>query len=302
MNETETWPPLPLEEWQDTFTTLHLWTQIVGKTRLALAPAVNHWWHVALYVTARGLTTSPIPYGLRTFEVELDFIDHRLIVRTSEGATRSLPLVPRTVADFYREYRTLLGTLGIAPKIRPVAVELPEAIRLAEDDKHASYDADAAHRCWRILLQTDRVLKEYRSRFLGKSSPVHFFWGAFDLACTRFSGRPAPRHPGGIPNTPDYVAIEGYSHECASVGWWPGGEPLKGPAFYAYSYPEPEGYAAARIQPADAYYDTTLREFILPYDAVRTASDPDALLMDFFQSTYEAGANLAAWDRVALER
>ncbi len=296
------WPPLPLEGWQDTFATLHLWTQMVGKTRLALSPMENHWWQVALYVTPRGLTTSPIPHGRRTFEVSFDFVDHVLAARTSDGDTRTLPLAARPVADFYRDYVALLGSLGIALSIRPVPSEIADPIPFADDRVHAAYDPDAANRCWRVLVQTDRVLKRFRGRFLGKCSPVHFWWGAFDLACTRFSGRPAPRHPGGVPNLPDYVAVEGYSHECISAGWWPGGGPLAGPAFYAYAYPEPPGCPQAEIRPAGAYYHPELHEWILPYDAVREAADPDAVLLAFLQSTYETAAELGNWDRAALER
>lgn len=298
----EAWPALPLDAWQDTYATLHLWTQMVGKTRLALSPAENHWWHVALYVTPRGLSTSPIPHGDDTFEVAFDFIDHQLVVRTSDGRTASMPLAPRTTADFYRDYVALLGSLGIHAHIRPIPAELPEVIPFAEDHVHASYDPDSAERCWRAMVQVDRVLKRFRGQFLGKSSPVHFWWGAFDLACTRFSGRTAPRHPGGIPNLPDYVAVEGYSHECISAGWWPGGNGVDEPCFYAYAYPEPEGCPEAAVRPAAAHYHLGLREWILPYEAVRTAPDPDAALLDFLQSTWAAAADLGGWDRAALER
>ena len=299
---TEAWPALPLDAWQDTYATLHLWTQMVGKTRLALSPAENHWWHVALYVTPRGLSTSPIPHGDETFEVAFDFIDHQLAVRTSDGRTASMPLAPRTVADFWRDYVALLASLGIHAQIRPIPAELPEVIPFAEDRVHASYDPDAAERCWRAMVQVDRVLKRFRGQFLGKSSPVHFWWGAFDLACTRFSGRTAPRHPGGIPNLPDYVAVEGYSHECISAGWWPGGNGVDEPSFYAYAYPEPEGCPEAEVRPAAAHYHMGLHEWILPYEAVRTAPDPDAALLDFLQSTWAAAADLGGWDRASLER
>src|SRR5438128_4595816 len=231
------WPALPLEQWEDTFATLHMWSQIVGKTRLALVPMMNHWWNVTLYVTARGLTTGPMPSGERTFEVELDFLDHVLALRVSDGATRTLRLAPRSVAEFYREYLAMLESLGLAVRIRPLPVEVVEAVPFPDDQKHAAYDADVAQRCFRVLAQADRVLKEFRGHFLGKCSPVHLFWGAFDLACTRFSGRPAPLHPGGVPNCPDYVQHEAYSHECISAGWWPGGGPLREAAFYAYAYP-----------------------------------------------------------------
>jgi hypothetical protein len=296
------WPALPLEGWQETYDTLHLWTQMVGKTRLALSPMENHWWHVALYVTPRGLTTSPIPDGRRTFEVAFDFVDHQLVARTSDGETRTLPLEARPVADFYRDYLALLGSLGIDAHIWPHPSEIDGAVPFPDDRTHAAYDPDAAQRCWRVMVQTDRVMKRFRGRFLGKCSPVHFWWGAFDLACTRFSGRPAPRHPGGVPNLPDYVAVEGYSHECISAGWWPGGGPVTEPSFYAYAYPEPPGCPEATVRPEAASYHPVLHEWVLPYDAVRTAPDPDAALLDFLQSTYEAAADLGGWDRAALER
>lgn len=293
----------------DTYATVQRWTQILGKTRLALSPPENHWWHVALYVTVRGVTTSPVPYGDRTFEVELDFIDHRLLVRTNQGVTRSFPLVSMTVADFYRQYLELLRGLDIAITMRPVPCELPDVTPFATDLEHRSYDADAVHRCWRALVQVDRVMKRYRGRFLGKSSPVHLWWGAFDLACTRFSGRPAPLHPGGMPNLPDRVVREAYSHECMSVGWWPGGglaaataPPVLEPAFYAYAYPEPQGFSIAPLRPAAAFYHPTMFEWILPYEAVRTARDPDRTLLEFLQGTYEAAAERGGWNRQALDR
>ncbi len=296
------WPSLPLGEWQDTLTTLHRWLQIVGKTRLSLAPPVNHWWHITLYLTARGLTTSPMPSGGGTVEVELDFIDHHLLIRCSDGAGRQIALAPRSVADFYREYMGLLEELGVQARFRPAPNEMEDATPFAQDQEHRSYDPEYANRCWRILSHANRVLQEFRGRFIGKSSPAHFFWGAFDLACTRFSGRPAPEHPGGVPNLPDWAVREAYSHECISTGWWPGGGPLPEPAFYSYSYPEPSGFAEARVRPADAYYHRDLKEFVLPYEAVRRAQRPDDGLLDFFQSTYEAGAELGGWDRPALER
>ncbi|HWE23362.1 MAG TPA: DUF5996 family protein [Myxococcales bacterium] len=298
----ENWPALPLDEWEDTFATLHMWTQIVGKTRLALAPMVNHWWQVTLYVTARGLTTSPMWSGGHTCEIEFDFLDHVLRARAGDGATRTLALAPRSVAEFHREYRALLASLGIEARIRPVPVEVVRAVPFADDREHASYDAGAAQRCFRILAQADRLMKKFRGRFLGKCSPVHFFWGSFDLACTRFNGRPAPRHPGGAPNCPDWVMVEAYSHECISAGWWPGGGVIQEPAFYAYAYPEPPGLADASIRPREARYDRQAREFVLPYEAVRTASDPEGAVLEFLQSTYEAAATLAGWDRAALER
>ena len=297
-----TWPALPLEGWQDTFATLHMWTQIVGKTRLALAPMENHWWQVALYVTPRGLTTSSMPVGTRTVAVEFDFIDHQLQFRTSEGETRAVPLVAQSVADFYAGYLAALGSLGVAPPIRPVPVEVETAVPFATDRVHASYDADAAHRWWRLLLQADRVFKRFRGRFLGKASPVHFFWGSFDLAATRFSGREAPLHPGGAPNCPDYVMEEAYSRECSSCGFWPGGGAIAEPAFYAYAYPEPAGFAEHPVRPAGAYYSQDMKEFVLPYERVRGAADPDQTLLAFLQSTYEAAADLGRWDRTLLER
>lgn len=279
-----------------------MWTQIVGKTRLALAPEENHWWQVALYVSARGLTTSAMPSGTQAFAVEFDLVDHHLHLHDSDGRTAAIPLVPRSVADFYARYRDALRALGQAVRIRPVPVEIETAIPFAEDREHAAYDADAAQRWWRALVQTTRVLQRFRSGFLGKASPVHFFWGGFDLATTRFSGRRAPPHPGRVPNTPDYVMREAYSHECASCGFWPGGGAIEEPAFYAYVYPEPPGYPDRRVRPADAAYHHGLGEFILPYEAVRRSPRPDATLLDFFQSAYEAAADLGRWDRAALER
>ncbi len=296
------WPELRLAEWQDTYATLHMWTQIVGKTRLALAPMENHWWQVALYVSPRGLTTSAIPYGERTFAVDFDFIDHTLWVRASDGATRGLPLIARSVAEFYAEYMAVLRTLGFELALVPSPVEVQIAIPFTEDWEHVSYDPDAAKRCWQILLQADRVLKRFRGRFLGKASPVHFYWGSFDLATTRFSGRRAPRHAGGAPHCPDYVMVEAYSHECSSCGFWPGAGPVAEPAFYAYAYPEPAGYADHPVHPEAAYYHREMREFVLPYDVVRRASAPDMLLLEFAQSTYEAAADCGGWERGALDR
>ena len=296
------WPSLPLAEWKDTLDTLQRWVQMVGKTRLALAPPVNHSWHVTLYFTARGLGTPPMPYGEGTLEVEFDFIDHQLLLRTGDGETRPLALRPRTVADFYREYTSLLQSLGRVVPMRPIPSEMGDTLPFPEDTQHRSYDPDATGRCWRILSQANQVFSEFRGRFIGKCSPVHFFWGAFDLACTRFSGRPAPTHPGGVPNLPDRVVREAYSHECISAGWWPGGGPILEPVFYSYAYPEPKGFAEARVRPAEAYYSTELREFVLPYEAVRKAERPEQTLLDFLQSTYEAGAVLGGWDRAGLER
>ena len=299
---TGAWPALPLDEWRSTYDTFHLWSQMVGKTRLTLAPMQNHWWQVTLYVTSRGLGGPPLPYGNRTLDIDFDFLDHQLVLRTSDGATRSLPLAPRSVADFYAEYRELLRALDVDVRIRPIPMEMETVVPFQEDRTHASYDPDSAQRCWRALAQADRVLRAFRGRFLGKCSPVHFWWGGFDLSCTRFSGRVAPPHPGGIPNLPDRVTREAYSHECISAGWWPGGGALNEAAFYAYSYPEPKGFAESRVRPAKAYYHPELREFILPYDAVRQVPDPDATLTEFLQSTYAAAADLARWDRAALER
>ena len=298
------WPSLPLAQWNDTRDTLQRWIQVIGKTRLALSPPINHWWHVALYPTARGLTTSPMAYDGRLLEVEFDFIDHDLLIRTGDGVTRAKPLVPQSVADFYREYTSLLESLGVHIRIRPMPSEMEDELPFTEDRQHRSYDRDAANRCWIILSRAAQVIQQFRGRFIGKCSPVHIFWGGFDLACTRFSGRRAPVHPGGIPHLPDRVVREAYSHECISAGWWPGapGGPVADPVFYAYSYPEPPGFAEARVRPDAAYYSTDLREFILPYEAVRTAARPEEMLLDFFQTTYEAGADLAGWDRQALER
>jgi hypothetical protein len=300
--QSEVWPKLPLNEWQETLTTLHMWTQIVGKIRLMQSPLINHWWQVVLYVTARGLTTSAMPYEQRTFEIEFDFIDHQLVVRTSDGAIRSFPLRSRSVADFYRELMETLHSLGIDVKIWTTPVEVMERIPFEEDNQHASYDADYASRCWRIMVQTDRILKRFRSGFIGKCSPVHFFWGAFDMAVTRFSGRVAPQHPGGVPALADFVVREAYSHEVSSCGFWPGGGAVPEPAFYAYAYPEPAGFKEAVMSPKEAFYSAEMSEFILPYDVVRRAAKPEEMLLAFLQSTYYAAANLGKWDRASLER
>jgi hypothetical protein len=299
---SDVWPALPLDSWRDTYATLHMWTQIVGKTRLALAPMENHWWQVVLYVTPRGLTTSPIPHGDRTFAVNFDFLSHELSVTTSDGAIRALQLIPRSVADFYEAYLALLASLDLKVKIWPVPVEVENTIRFPEDRVHRSYNAESATRLWRLLVQADRVLKRFRGRFLGKASPVHFFWGGFDLAATRFSGRRAPLHPGGVPNVGDWVMHEAYSHECSSLGFWPGGGPIPEPVFYAYAYPEPDGFRSYPTKPAAARYSEEMREFVLPYEAVRTAASPDEALLDFAQSTYAAAADRGKWDRAALER
>jgi hypothetical protein len=297
-------PPLPLDEWAPAYQTLHRWTQIVGKTRLSNTAMQNHWWNATLYVTARGLTTSTIPYKRGVYEVEFDFVDHLLLARTSTGDIRSLELERRSVADFYAGYTAMLDSLGIEPRIRGIPCELPDTLPFAEDNIHADYDPDAANRSWQILAYTDRIFKDFRSGFLGKCSPVHFWWGAFDLACTRFSGRRAPVHPGGIPNLPDWVTREAYSHECYSCGWWPGtvGGPVAEPAFYAYAYAEPDGFSSAKVAPASAYYHPEMREWFLPYEPVRASADPDDMLLSFLDSTYGAAADLGRWERQALER
>ena len=292
-------PELPYGSWKDTLTTLHRWTQVVGKVRLALTPLVNHWWNVPLYVSARGLTTSAMPYESRDVEICFDFIDHKLSIQCSDGNSRELALKPQSVADFYRSVMKALSELGIHVKIWTTPCELPpeETIPFEEDDKHKSYDADAAHKFWQILVWADEVLKEFRAPFLGKVSPVHFFWGSFDLAVTRFSGRRAPERPGVDP-----ITREAYSHEVSSAGFWPGDPRFPKSAFYSYAAPEPEGFAAQAVSPKAAFYNPKLSNFLLPYDDVRTAESPRAALMEFCQSTYEAAANLGKWDRKALER
>jgi hypothetical protein len=295
------WPELPLAAWQETYATLHLWTQIVGKIRAARTPWLNHSWQVALYVTARGLTTSPIPDGTRTFQIDFDFIDHDLRITTSDGARRQFALAGQSVASFHAAVMAALAELGIHIAIDEMPNELPEPIRFSLDTKHASYDPDAVRRFFQILVNSDRVFKQFRTGFLGKASPVHFFWGSFDLAVTRFSGRRAPRHPGGVPNLSDAVICEAYSHEESSAGFWPGSGAIDYPAFYSYAYPEPEGYRVMPVRPAAAFFSEALGEFILPYEAVRTARHPDQTLLEFLQSTYEAAANAAKWDREAPE-
>ncbi|MFP5261880.1 MAG: DUF5996 family protein [Blastocatellia bacterium] len=296
------WPSLPFQEWQDTCATLHMWTQVVGKIRLAHTPWVNHSWHSTLYVTSRGLTTSPIPYGGRTFQIDFDFIDHSLLIRTSLGEIKTMRLSPRPVADFYAELFDKLGELNLEVKIHATPNEVAAPIPFEKDYEHASYDADYANRFWRALVQADRVFKQFRARFIGKCSPVHFFWGSFDLAVTRFSGRRAPEHPGGVPHLPDWVTREAYSHEVSSCGFWPGSVQAPRPVFYAYAYPEPDGFNAAEARPGGAGYDPALREFIFPYDDVRRAASPDEALLEFLQSSYDAAAGLGAWDRRELER
>jgi hypothetical protein len=295
------WPELPTAAWRDTCATLHLWTQIVGKIRLTKTPWLNHSWHVTLYVSARGLTTSPIPDGARTFQIDFDFIEHGLRVSTSDGEQRQFALAGHSVASFYAAVMAALRDLGIDAAIDEMPNELPDPIRFSHDNKHASYDPDAVRRFFQILANSDRVFKQFRTGFLGKASPVHFFWGSFDLAVTRFSGRGAPRHPGGVPNLPDAVAHEAYSHEVSSAGFWPGSGAVDYPAFYSYAYPEPAGFRTTEVRPDAAFFSEALGEFILPYDAVRTADDPDKALLDFLQSTYEAAAISGKWDREALE-
>ena len=301
MTGRNAWPELDYAAWRASAETLQLWTQIVGKIRLSKTPWLNHSWHVALYVTPRGLSTSPIPDGNRSFEIVFDFVDHVLIIDTSDGARRQLPLRPQSVASFYAELLVALADLGITIEIDDTPNELAEPIRFGEDHVHASYDADAVRRFGQVLRQADRVFKQFRTAFLGKASPVHFFWGSFDLAVTRFSGRTAPPHPGGVPHLADEVAREAYSHEVSSAGFWPGGGAIDYPAFYSYAYPAPDGFADAHVKPEAAFFSKDLGEFILPYEAVRTAADPDAALLQFLQSTYEAAANLAKWDRTGLE-
>lgn len=299
---SERWPELPYAAWKDTRDTLHLWTQIVGKIRLALTPWRNHSWHVTLYVTPRGLTTSPIPHSGGSFSIDFDFIDHLLWLRASDGRVRQMMLRPMPVAEFYASLMAALGELGIVVRINRMPNEIPGAVPFDQDRVHSAYDPDYANRFWRVLLASHDVMAHFRTAFLGKVSPVHFFWGSFDLAVTRFSGRTAPRHPGGVPNLPDQVAQEAYSHEVSSAGFWPGGGgPVEYAAFYSYAYPAPEGFSAARVRPAQAMWSNELGEFLLAYDAVRTARDPDATLMEFLQSTYEAAADLGKWNRAALE-
>jgi hypothetical protein len=296
---TPVWPELTLSTWEDTRATLHLWTQVVGKVRLAVEPMVNHWWQVPLYISARGLTTSLMHAGGRGVEMEFDFIDHALHLRTSDGGTGRVTLEPRSVASFYEATMAALADLGIRVSILARPVEVPESIPFADDDVHSSYDGAAAHRFWLAMVEAHRVLTIFRARFIGKASPVHFFWGGFDLAASRFSGRDAPEHPGGVPNCADWVQHLAYSHEVSSCGFWPGAS-AEG-SFYAYAYPAPEGFADWKVEPDAAYFDPKMGEFLLPYEAVRLDEDPDALLLTFLQSTYEAAAELAHWDRAALE-
>jgi hypothetical protein len=294
---SQLWPELPLEAWKDTYATLHMWTQIVGKVRLALSPNINHWWQVALYVTARGLTTSPIPFDRGIFEIQFDFIHHRLLIRTSENAESKMSLAPKSVADFYNEFMRCLQSLDIHVKIWRMPVEIPNPIAFDLDTQHASYDPEYANRFWRILVRADEIFKEFRSRFIGKNSPVHFFWGSFDLAVTRFSGRRAPERPGA-----DLITREAYSHEVISAGFWPGGGDVKDAAFYVYAAPEPPGFDTAKVGPAKAFYYPQMHEYLLMYDDLRRAPSPKAMLMEFLQSTYDAAATLGNWNRAELEK
>ncbi|MGF1458743.1 MAG: DUF5996 family protein [Leptolyngbyaceae cyanobacterium] len=295
------WPQLTLEDWQDTYVTLHMWTQIVGKIRLVQTPWINHSWHVPLYLTTQGLTTSTIPYGDRIFQIDFDFLHHRLLLTTAAGASQTVELRPRSVADFYRAVMAALQVLELDIHINTRPNEIPEPIPFEQDETHTSYDGKAVQRFWQVLLQSDRVFKEFRSHFCGKVSPVHFFWGSFDLAVTRFSGRSAPEHPGGVPNLPDAVAKEAYNQEVSSAGFWPGAG-LGYPAFYSYTYPTPEGFKDAPVQPEAAFFHQELGEFVLPYEAVRTADDPDQALLLYLQSTYDAAADSAQWDKDTLRQ
>lgn len=297
-----TWPELPLAAWRDTYQTLHLWTQIVGKVKLDLSEPQNHWWHVTFSVTSKGLTTGPIPYGSLTFQIDFDFVDQCLVITTCEGREAKMKLAPRTVAEFYREFMEMLASLDLSASIYPLPKEVPDPIPFDRDTVHATYDPVYANRCFLALAHSDRVFRAFGNDFLGKQSPVQFFWGAFDLAVTRFSGRRAPKHPGGMELLPDHVVHEAYSHEVSSAGFWPGDARLPEPVYFSYVYPEPAGFKEARIEPAEAYYHETLYEWILPYGAVRVADDPDSVLLSFLKTTYEAGATLGGWDRANLER
>jgi len=294
------WPKLPYPAWRDTVGTLQLWTQIVGKIRLTLTPWMNHSWHVPLYVTAHGLNTLAVPAQHEIVEIEFDFVKHQLVARMSDGREGTIALEPQSVAEFYQRVMVLMAQLGIAVHINQTPNELPDPLSFSQDQIHRSYDADAAHRFWRVLIQADRILKLFRSGYLGKASPVHFFWGSFDLAVTRFSGRRAPLHPGGVPHLPDAVTREAYSHEVSSAGFWPGNDMFPQPAFYSYAYPEPSGFRDCSVTPG-AYFDKGFGEFILPYEVVRSAADPDEVLLDFLETTYAAAANAGRWDRAALE-
>jgi hypothetical protein len=301
ISNTDSWPEIPLAEWEETLATLHLWSQVIGKVKLRRAPLVNHWWGSALQLTSRGWTTGPIPCGARTFDLEMDFIDHRLVCSTSDGRRQVIEMRPRSVADFYRATCAALDEQGLATPIRTLPSEIEDAIPLDRDETHRAYDPDAAQRFWRATLSAHRVLGEFRARFVGKCSPVHFFWGSFDLTVTRFSGRRAPAPTRAMPGYPRWANAEAYSHECSSAGFWPG-QGLGHAAFYSYAYPEPAGFADAPVLPEAAAYDDDFGQFLLPYDAVRTARDPDGALLAFLQSTYDAAANSGGWKREDLER
>jgi Family of unknown function (DUF5996) len=296
-SDDEVLPALSFDSWKDTLATLHMWAQIVGKVRLKLCPLVNHWWNVPFYVTARGMTTSAMPYQQRDIEVEFDFIEHKLAIETSDGRVATMPLAPQSVAEFYKKFMAVLGELGVSVHIWTMPCEIPNPIPFEQDNAHAAYDAEAAHKFWRMLVWVDQIFKEFRAVFQGKASPVHFFWGSFDLAVTRFSGRTAPERPGA-----DSITREAYSHEVSSAGFWPGGGDIKGPAFYSYAAPEPPRFAQQRVRPQAAFYHPQMKEFLLMYDDVRAAASPKAALMEFLQSTYDAAADLGKWDRKALER
>ncbi|MES2355904.1 MAG: DUF5996 family protein [Pseudomonadota bacterium] len=298
----EAWPSVPLDAWRETYETLHRWTQIVGKIRLAQSPWINHSWHVSLYLTSKGLTTSSIPYENRTFQIDFDFVNHQLVLQSSDGGTGCLKLEPQSVATFYARLMAEMHKLDLHVSIYAKPNEVGDLIPFDQDTIHCAYDSEYANRFWRVLVQSNRVFTAFRARFIGKCSPVHFFWGALDLAVTRFSGQTAPEHPGGIPNLPDWVTREAYSHEVSSCGFWPGGGSISYPAFYSYAYPEPAGFPTAPIKPSAAFYNPDFREFILPYDVVRQSPSPDVTLLDFLQTTYEAAANLAKWNRRSLER
>ena len=295
------WPELNFADWKDTCATLHMWTQIVGKIRLVQTPWINHSWHVTLYLTSRGLGTSPIPHRSDTFEIYFDFIDHNLLILKSDGSIKTIALKPQSVADFYKTVMSSLDELKLPVKIDVTPNEIADPIPFYKDDKHRSYDPEYANRFWRVLAQADRVFKNFRAGFCGKCSPVHFFWGSFDLAVTRFSGRQAPPHPGGIPHLPDAVTREAYSQEVSSLGFWPGAEAMPQAIFYSYAYPEPKGFPDAKVKPDAAVYNSQIKEFVLPYDAVRTSKSSDAMLLEFAQSTYDAASTLGQWDRAALE-
>jgi hypothetical protein len=297
---SEIWPALPFSEWKATCKTLHMWTQIVGKVRLALSPWTNHSWHVTLYLAARGLTTSPIYFGARVLQIDFDFVDHVLRLQTGDGIKKNIKLAPKSVAAFYREVMDALGELEIAVEINTTPNEVDPAIPFEKNENDAAYDSEYANRFWRVLLQSDRVFKEFRSEFCGKCSPVHFFWGSFDLAVTRFSGRRAPQHPGGVPHLPDAITREAYSHEVSSLGFWPGNETMPEPIFYSYAYPEPRGFSEAKVQPSAAAYNAQLKEFVLRYEDVRVAESPEAALLQFARSTYDAASTLGNWDRAAF--